>query len=380
MKNKEGKRKLKRSRVTATDVARLAGVSQMTVSRVINNDPAVRDKTRGIVLKAIDELGYVPNKAARSLVTASPIRVGLLYSNPNSTFLSKMMLGVLDQARQSDTQVVIVTCEEGPEAEGTVSGLIADGIDGLVLAPPLCDSQPLFKILKNAGVPAVTVGSRHNDDEISAVFMDDQGAAAMITRHLISLGHRRIGFIVGDANQSASLLRLAGYRDALGAAGIRIDESIIIQGEFSYRSGFEAAEQLLQSPSPPTAILASNDDMAAGAISSARQFHLRVPEDVSICGFDDSLMASQIWPPITTIHQPIRQMTHAAIELLENNIRRHRTGDPPQHRRIELDFHLEKRESDASPHGFSVIPGGGNAASSVSRKYRSGSHRKPPVL
>ena len=169
-----GKRKRQRARATATDVARLAGVSQMTVSRVINNDPAVRDKTREKVEAAIQELGYEPNKAARSLVSANPIRIALLYSNPNSTFLSKMMIGVLDQARKSDTQVVIVTCEEGPDAEGTVHGLIEDGIDGVVLAPPLCDSTPLFKILKDNEVPAVTVGSRHRDEKISAVFMDDK--------------------------------------------------------------------------------------------------------------------------------------------------------------------------------------------------------------
>lgn len=373
-----GKRKRQRARATATDVARLAGVSQMTVSRVINNDPAVRDKTREKVEAAIQELGYEPNKAARSLVSANPIRIALLYSNPNSTFLSKMMIGVLDQARKSDTQVVVVTCEEGPDAEGTVHGLIEDGIDGVVLAPPLCDSTPLFKILNDNEVPAVTVGSSHRDEKISAVFMDDKAAAATITRHLVSLGHRRIGFIIGEAGQTASMLRLDGFGEAMGEAGIPVDESLIIQGEFSYRSGFEATEQMLEMPEPPTAILASNDDMAAGAISAARQFRIRIPEELSVCGFDDSLMSSQIWPPITTIHQPIDEMTQAAIEHLENNIRRDRSGTPLRHRRIELDFTLVKRESDTTPKGLQSIQGGKNTAS-VARKYQSGSHRKPPV-
>lgn len=378
MSPKNGKRKKKQARATATDVARLAGVSQMTVSRVVNDDPAVRYKTREAVEKAIKKLGYEPNKAARSLVSANPVRIGLLYSNPNSTFLSKMMIGILDQARQSDTQVVIVTCDDGPDAMGTVTGLINDGIDGIVLAPPLCDSKPLFDILRNSGIPAVTVGSRHHDDQISAVYMDDQGAASTMTRHLISLGHRRIGFIVGDAIQAAALLRLAGYREALGSAGIQVDQALIVQGEFNYRSGFEAAEKLLEMPEPPTAILASNDDMAAGAISAARQFHMRIPEDLSVCGFDDSLLASQTWPPITTIHQPIDLMTQVAIEHLESNIRRVRADTPVERRRIELDFSLVKRDSDTAPRGHQQIVGDSHT-DSVARRYSSASSRKPPV-
>lgn len=380
MNKSKGKRIRQGTRATANDVARLAGVSQMTVSRVINHDPAVRDKTRKAVKKAIKALGYEPNKAARSLVSANPIRIGLLYSNPNSTFLSKMMIGVLDHARQSDTQVSIVTSDKGPDAQSTVTELIAAGIDGIILAPPLSDSLSLLAILGESGIPAVTVGSRHKDERISAVFMDDRSAASTIARHLLSLGHQRIGFIKGDANQTASQLRLEGFREALAAAGLEADDSLVLQGEFSYHSGFEAATRLLRRPDPPTAILASNDDMAAGAISAAGHCGLRVPEDLSVCGFDDSLMASQFWPPITTIHQPIDQMTQAAIEHLENNIRRARSGAPTQHRRIELDYSLVKRDSDAPPRGHEAISPAESTTASVARKYARGSTRKPPVL
>lgn len=365
--------------MTANDVAKQAGVSQMTVSRVINDDSRVRENTRAKVESAIKKLGYEPNKAARSLVNANPIRIGLLYSNPNSTFLSKMLIGVLDRARQSDTQVVIMTCDEGPDAVGTVTGLIEDGIDGIVLAPPLCDSKPLFEILIGNDIPAVTVGSRHEENQISAVFIDDRSAAATMVRHLLSLGHQRIGFIMGDPNQAASHLRLAGFTKEFKKAGIPFDESLVIPGEFSFRSGFEAAEQLMQSQSPPTAILASNDDMAAGAISAARQCGFRIPQDVSVCGFDDSLMASQFWPPITTIHQPIDRMTQVAIEHLENNIRRLRSGIDRINRHIELDFSLVRRDSDMAPPGVkpaieSVRTG------DIARKYRSASSRKPTVI
>ena len=166
----------------------------------------------------------------------------------------------------------------------------------------------------------------------------------------------------------------------MGAAGIQVDETLIVQGEFSYRSGFEAAEIMLSMPEPPTAILASNDDMAAGAISAARQFRVKIPEDLAVCGFDESLLASQIWPPITTIRQPIGEMTHAAIEHLENNIRRVRSDTPGRYRRIELDFSLVKRDSDAPPGGEDGLHGANGGTASVARKYRSGSSRKPPVL
>jgi LacI family transcriptional regulator len=351
----------------------------MTVSRVVNNDPRVRDTTREAVEAAIAQLGYEPNKAARSLVSVNPVRIGLLYSNPNSTFLSKMMMGVLDRARQSDTHVVIVTCDDGPEAVGTVTGLIEDGIDGIVLAPPLCDSKPLFEILNENSIPAVTVGSRHEEENISAVFIDDLSAAATITRHLLSLGHRRIGFIIGESGQTASHLRLAGYRLAIEEAGIVFDDSLVIQGEFSFRSGFEGANLLLQSQLPPTAILASNDDMAAGAISAARQFRFNNPVDLSVCGFDDSVMASQFWPPLTTVHQPIDRMTRVAIEHLENNIRRLRAGSEKLTRNIELDYSLIRRESDAPTAGVKQVLAP-EKTGNIARKYRSGSSRKPAVL
>lgn len=379
MKSKLGTSGKRQLRVTATDVAKLAGVSQMTVSRVINNDSQVREKTRAKVESAINQLGYEPNKAARSLVNANPISIGLLYSNPNSTFLSKMMIGVLDRARQSDTNVMIVTCDEGPDAVGIVNGLIEDGIDGILLAPPLCDSKSLFKVLIENDIPAVTVGSHHDEQRISAVFMDDRKAAFTMTRHLLSLGHRRIAFIVGEPDQAASQLRQAGFTEAMASAGIPPDDYIVYQGEFSFHSGFDAAETLLQGPEMPTAILASNDDMAAGAISAARECGFRVPEDVSVCGFDDSVMATEFWPPITTIHQPIDRMTQAAIEHLENSIRRKRAGSKRKARHMELDFSLVKRDSDTIAPG-AKMEAVSNRTGNIAHKYSSASSRKPTVM
>lgn len=367
-------------RVTASDVAKRAGVSTMTVSRVVNGDSGVRKSTRVKVEKAIRALGYRPNKAARSLASANPIRIGLLYSNPNSTYLSAMLIGILEQARQSDTNIIVVECADGPEALDVIEGMLSEGIDGFVLAPPLCDSVPVFDALRDRGVPAVTVGSRHGEDHISSVFIDDQRAAMAMTQHLLAQGHWRIGFVVGHPHQSASRLRLAGYRSALAQAGIGVDEALVMQGQFSYRSGFDAATQLLQLPEPPTAIFACNDDMAAGVIACAQQHGLEVPRDLSVCGFDDSMLATTVWPEITTVRQPIAHMSQAAVELLEKDIRRHRAGDAVECHRLQLDFTLIRRDSDSPPRSMEGRKPSRRRAAAVARRYGSGSSRKPPAL
>jgi len=351
----------------------------MTVSRVINGDSGVRKSTRAAVEKAIRELGYQPNKAARSLASANPIRIGLLYSNPNSTYLSAMLIGVLEQSRQSDTHIIVVECADGPEAVGVIEGLLTEGIDGVILAPPLCDSRPVFEVVKQHRLPAISVGSRHGDEAISSVFIDDQRAAMAMTQHLIAEGHWRIGFINGDANQSSSRLRLAGYRSALLQAGIGIRDNLVFQGEYSYRSGFDGAQYLLNLPEPPTAILGGNDDIAAGIIACAQRHGLEVPRDISVCGFDDSMLATTVWPEITTIRQPIARMSQAAIELLEKDIRRHRAGQEYECHRLQLDFSLVPRDSDAPPQSIKGRKPSAQRAANVARRYSSGSSRKPPA-
>lgn len=360
--------------VTASDVARLAGVSPMTVSRVINDESSVRESTREAVNRAIRELDYSPNKAARSLASASQVKIGLLYYDPSSTFLSAMLIGVLEQARSSDTQIVVVACADGPEINTVIEGLLEDGIDGMILAPPLCDSKIVFSTLKEKAIPAVTVGSRHHEPHISSVSIDDHLAASILTQHLIGLGHRRIAFLIGSAGQSASQYRLAGFRQAMENAGLEIHDELVIQGEFSYRSGMESAERLLALDHPPTAVLASNDDMAAGVISCAHRHHLDVPEDLTVCGFDDSMIATTIWPEITTIRQPIAMMSKQAIEILETGIRRRRAGLENGAQRLEMDFRLVQRNSDAPPPHAEV-----DAVENrrIARRYGSASSRKP---
>lgn len=367
--------------ITASDVAERAGVSPMTVSRVINGEASVSERTRKAVNEAIRELGYSPNKAARSLASADQVRIGLLYSNPSSTYLSKMLLGVLEQARQSDTQIVVVECAAGSDTDAVIHGMAEEGVDGIILAPPLCDSAQAFRTLRSINMPAVSIGSPHRANEVSSVCIDDFLAAHTITQHIISLGHSRIGFVIGTNEQAASRLRLTGFRAALKEAGLEAFDELIIQGEFSYLSGFEAAGQLLDLDSPPTAIIASNDDMAAGVIAMAHRHHIDVPGELTVCGFDDTFFATTIWPTITTIRQPIAEMSSKAIEMLEKKIRGHRRhpGREIKSKHKEFDFLLMLRDSDAPPPGTAGEEASGTRQSSIARRFASGSSRKPPA-
>ncbi len=319
----------------------------MTVSRVINGEANVRPATREAVNTAIAALSYSPNPAARSLAGAAPVRIGLLYSNPSAAYLSEFLVGSLDQASRSDVQLVIEKCELGDHEIEVAKHLIDSGIDGLILPSPLCDSPKLIKTIADEGVPAILVGSGRPAQELNAVSIDEFAAAYAMTRHIVSLGHRRIGFVIGNPEQTASDERLRGYYVALAKADIPVDEALVAQGLFTYRSGLDAAEKLLDVVDPPTAIFASNDDMAAAVVAVAHRRDLDVPGDLTVCGFDDTTLATAIWPELTTIHQPIADMSRAAVEMLVSTIRRPRAGDDKQH--VVLDFTLVRRQSDAAP-------------------------------
>ncbi len=209
-----------RTTATITDVARKAGVSPMTVSRVLNGEGNVRASTREVVNEAIAALNYSPNPAARSLAGAAAVRIGLLYSNPSAAYLSEFLVGSLDYASRANIQIVVEKCDGLEQAEEAATRLLRGGIEGIVLPPPLCDCLPLLEVLRGANGLAVTVASGHPAPGFSAVSIDDHRAAFEMTRHIAALGHQRIGFIIGNPDQTASERRLAGYRDALEAVGL----------------------------------------------------------------------------------------------------------------------------------------------------------------
>jgi LacI family transcriptional regulator, galactose operon repressor len=333
---------------TIHDVAERAGVSPMTVSRVINGKQNVKAATRERVEAAIRALSYSPNPAATSLARDDVIRIGLLYGNPSAAYLSEFLVGGLEECSRRNVQLVVEKCEPGDE-NVAAEHLITGGIDGIILPPPLCDAAAVIGVLAKARTPAVAVATGSPASSVSAVSIDDYRAAAAMTQHLIALGHQRIGFIIGHPNQTASGRRLDGYRAALAEARIPEAPDLVAQGFFTYRSGLDAAELLLRLDEPPSAIFASNDDMAAAAVAVAHRHNLDVPADLTVCGFDDTALATTIWPELTTIRQPVAEMSRTAVRLLIDEIRRLRADEPEQHPHTLLDFTLVRRQSDAAP-------------------------------
>ena len=191
----------------------------------------------------------------------------------------------------------------------------------MILPPPLCESKAVVKEFTSAGVPVVSIASGRFNKEISCVRIDDFRASKEITAHLISQGHTRIGYIKGNPNQTASAHRYEGFQAALEEAGIAHEPTLVEQGYYTYRSGLDAGENLLARRPPPTAIFASNDDMAAAVVSVAHRKGLDVPRDLSVVGFDDTSAATTVWPELTTIHQPVSDMADAAVDILLRSIR-----------------------------------------------------------
>jgi LacI family transcriptional regulator len=330
--------------VTINDVARHAGVSPMTVSRVINSGTNVREETRARVNASIKALRFSPNLAARSLASAGSIHIGLICSNPSAAYLSELLMGSMEQSRISGCQLVIEECEGAGKERDSILHMVQGGIDGVILVPPLCDSEEALAAVVEAGLPAVLVASGRPAAGISAVSINDFEAARAMTRYLLALGHRRIAFINGHPNQTASGQRFRGYIEGMTEAGLSIGTDQVAQGYFKYRSGLAAAETLL-SGYKPTAIFASNDEMAAATMAVAHRKGLDVPGDLAVAGFDDTPLATTVWPELTTVRQPIADMAREAVRMLIEQIRGRRAGTPPAVTHKVVKFSLVERES-----------------------------------
>ena len=339
--------------ITIHDVAKHAGVSPMTVSRVINGETNVRDETRQRVSASVKTLRYSPNQAARSLASADTIHIGILYANPSANYLSEFLLGSLEQSSLSGCQLVIEKCEGAESEAEAIERLVKGGIDGVILPPPLCDSEVALRAVREAGLATLLVASGKPAPDFSAISINNFEASRAMTRHLLELGHRRIGFINGHPNQTASGQRFLGYVEAMTEAGLSVGTDQVAQGYFTYRSGLEAAAKLFDSDNP-TAIFASNDDMAVAAMAVAHSRGLEVPGDVSVTGFDDTPLATTVWPALTTVRQPIAEMAREAVRLLVEQIRARRGGAEPEVVQRMLKFALLKRDSSASLKGPSA--------------------------
>lgn len=333
---------------TINDIARLAEVSKKTVSRVINNSPFVKEETRKRVEAVIAEHGFTPDPQARGLAFRRSFLVGMIYDNPSPNYVVNMQQGVLDAVRGSGLELVVHPCNRAsPTFLDEVRGFIVrQKLFGVVMPPSVSEDDRVVQILKDADCPYVRIASVSLDEPTCMVVTNDSRGAAEAARHLAELGHRRIAFISGPDTFRSSHERGRGFREGLAEHGLALDDALVRQGAYTFESGAEAAQSLLAMPNPPTAIFAGNDEMAIGVMKAARDAGLDVPRDLSIVGFDDLPMASRVWPNLTTVRLPIRDMGRMAAEKLTASLR---GLDPATLVQPEVDPSLIVRESTAAP-------------------------------
>ena len=308
-------------KATIKDVAADAGVSIKTVSRVINNEPAVAKKTRASVLKSIKKFNFTPNKDAQGLRSKRSFLIGLLYDNPNKYYLSDVQSGSLNACTGTNYNLVLQDCKNNsPELISKVTNFIKNAdLNGVILTPPLTDNLKLVAAITRLNVPISFIAPPNKEFEVWSSANDKDAAYAM-TNKIISMGHKKIAFIKGHKDHSASKARFDGFCKSLGEQNITLDTSMTLQGNFSFESGFKLAAELLKKKNKPTAIFCSNDSMAAGVIKYCYQNNIAIPEQLSVTGFDDSMIAQEIWPSITTIRQPVAKMSEQAASALITKI------------------------------------------------------------
>ncbi len=333
-------------KVTINSVASHAGVSKKTVSRVLNNEPNVSAATREKVLAVFKELDYTPNPIARGLAQNRSFIIGCLYDNPSKSYITRVQTGALEACKENNYNLLIHPCEfRGEALINNIEQLLQTSrLDGIVLTPPFGDFAELVAFLKSKKIPYARVASALlQDDSISVRSNDEQGAFE-ITEHLINLGHKSIAFIKGHPDHSATQQRFKGYRRSLASHGIEFDERLVEEGNFSYHSGVDSARSILDLSPRPTAVFASNDYMAAAVLKLATQRQLKVPDDISIAGFDNAPIARHIWPGLTTIAQPVEEMTKQAVTQLILHI----AQPQEQPYQVTLESRLITRESTSA--------------------------------
>jgi LacI family transcriptional regulator len=304
---------------TINDVARLAGVSKKTVSRVINRSPLLNDDTRRKIEAVIQDLGYVPNPQARALALRRNFLIGLIHDNPNAQMVMNVQQGILEAIRDTEFELVVRPVDRGsPTMVDDIRVFLErQRLYGVLLLPPVSENDAVAAACRAAGARYVRMGSARLDDDEHMVASNDREVMAEATRHLLDLGHRRIGFVAGPHGFRSAGERRAGFEQAIHDAGIKLPRSLIADGTYRFESGVAAGDRLLDVSPRPTAIVASNDEMAAGVMHAARQRGLNIPEDLSLTGFDDTPIAAHIWPPLTTVRWPIIPMARsAALKLL----------------------------------------------------------------
>jgi len=317
-------------KATINDVAKHAGVSIKTVSRVINNEPSVRQVTRDKVQAAVSELNYQPNLSARNLAGTKSFSIAYVYDNPNAYYVIDMQEGILSACKEQGFELLIHPCDSKKEdiTDEVTNMLKHSRTAGLVLTPPFSEMPEFVNRMLALDVKVVRImsGDEAPDQLTPCVMVNDREAAQTITQHLIDNGHSKIGFIAGDAEHMSTIERYKGYRRALKANDIEFDKQLVIEGDYSFESGVQGAKNLMSNEKDkdklPTAIFSCNDEIAAGALFAARLMNISIPEQLSIVGFENSPFSRQTWPKLTTADQPNTEIARDAASLLITQIRK----------------------------------------------------------
>jgi LacI family transcriptional regulator len=328
------------SKVTIKTVARKAGVSPMTVSRVLNGHPYIADQTRQNVVRAIKELGYVPNRTARTMRTNKTYTIAGVIPDITNPFYPEFERGIQDIADQLDYDLVVYNTDGDLAKERKIlRSLQANRVDGVIAVFFQLDDTEVQAL----DVPVVLLAPKPDAvPRYDTVYVDNVAAAQTAVQHLIDRGHRYIGMIAGQEGAPPFYSRLSGYRRALAASGIPFDESLLQRGDFTERGGYQSMQQLLALDTRLTAVFCANDLIAMGAMLAIREAGQSIPEDIAVVGFDDIPAARLVWPPLTTIRHNQSQLGRRAAELLFERLN---DEAPDTCRAVEMPYELIVRKT-----------------------------------
>ena len=307
-----------RGRLTINDIARLAAVSKKTVSRVINKSAFVKEETREKIESIIRQSGYVPDLQARGLAFRRSFLVGMIYDNPNPQYVVNMQQGILDVLGGTGFELVIrpVDRNEPTFLADMRTFVERQKLFGVILPPSVSEDERLARLLEEIDCPYVRIASVMLDKPARMVLTHDHVGGAAAARRLAELGHRRIAHISGPALFRSSHERRRGFMEGLAEAGLELAPELSKEGTYTYESGVARGSELLSMTQRPTAIFTGNDEMATGVYRAAREMGLRIPEDLSVVGYDDAPIAGRLWPPLTSVRVPIREMGRTAADKL----------------------------------------------------------------
>jgi LacI family transcriptional regulator, galactose operon repressor len=334
---------------TINDIARLANVSKKTVSRVINESPFVREETRARITEIIKRVGFTPDPQARALAFRRSFLIGLIYDNPNAPYVINFQEGALGALRRMGYELVVHPCDRHSDEFLTdIRRFITrQKLDGVVMLPPVSENPTLAEMLRKLECPYIRVIAAALDDPKNLVMSMDRQSAAEVADHLAKLGHRRIAMIIGPRTYRSSIERLEGFSNALADRGLSLPPEFVAEGLYTFESGAACADALLSRSPRPTAIFAGNDETAAGVYRTAYLRGVKIPDDLTVIGFDDSPLASRLCPSLTTMRQPIRDMGRMAAEKLVAKISG--LAESPAIAATTVLPHLVVRESSGPP-------------------------------